>query len=88
MMNTVEIMECADDAALVRALEAGHGWIVGLTRQPDGALEDAMVVRNAASGFLAVFRVGDVDRIARGLPSNVAGAMRDAAARIRTEIAE
>ena len=85
-MNTVEIVECADDAALCRALEAGSGWVVALGRQSDGALEDTIIVRNRKSGFLAA--VPEVDRIASGLPHEVASAMSEAAARIRKGAAE
>lgn len=87
-MNTVEIVECADDAALCRALEAGSGWVIVLGRQADGTLEDALIVRNRESGFLAAVPVAEVDRVAGGLPFQVAGAMRAAASRIRTEGAE
>lgn len=84
-MNTVEIVECSDDAALCRALEAGNGWVVALGCQADGALENVLIVRNRESGFLAAVPVAQVNQVAGDLPFNVAGAMREAASRIRKE---
>lgn len=84
-MIAVEIVECADDVALGNAVAAASGWLIGLTRQADGTLEDALVVRGRghATSFTAVVPVADVERFAAALPSEVAGALREAAARIR-----
>lgn len=84
-MIAVEIVEYADDVALGNAVAAAPGWLIGLTRQADGTLEDVLVVRGRgdATSFLAVVPVADVERFAAALPSEVASALREAAARIR-----
>ncbi|TAL73710.1 MAG: hypothetical protein EPN56_02265 [Rhodanobacter sp.] len=88
MSAAVEIIEATGDAELCRALEAGQGWLVGLTRQPDGTLEDVLIVRNRKSGFLAAIPASDAERFSAGLPFAVGTALREAAARIRAEVAE